>query len=901
MMNVAYVKMDYLKNPAGLTRMPQLSWVIQSENERECYQRAYQVQLRLMTEGKGIVFDTGKVYSQESAHVFLNDPGLVLEPARKYEIRVRVWTTAGHGEKVSDYSPWEWFITGLTDPAWLTGDFISAETEKDNEKFNATLIRGEFQIQGEIQEAYAYTTALGLYQYELNGHRVGTDELAPGWTSYHKRLCYQTWDIKPYLHPGANVLGAWVGAGWYKGKMGFLGRINNYGKQTAFWAHLVIRYTDGRIQHVCTDSSFKGSDSPVTFSDIYNGETYDARMEQENWCIPGFDDSAWRPVQIVNWDKKTLVSQPGCHVTHMDTVKAKDLLITPEGDTVIDFGQNMAGWVHIRAKGQEGAVFEIQCFEVLDAHGNVYTDNLRGARQTIRYICKDDREFSWHPRFTFQGFRYGKIISLGCDPAQAEITAWAIHSNMEPAGVFSCSNPDLNQLQHNILWSMKSNFIDIPTDCPQRNERVGWTGDAQIFCPTATYLMNTYTFFSKWLLDVAADQTPEGGVPHIVPDLISGHEQNDWLLSQGTHSAAAWGDVAVMNPWTLYMAYGDREILWQQYESMKKWIDFMHTHATDHIWNYRLQFGDWVALDAKPGSYFGATPNDLTCTAYYAHSTEIFSKICRILGKDREAEEYHALYKDILKTFRERFIDENGHMTVRTQTAHIIALYFHLVPEKYRPVVSKDLVHLLQKENGHLVTGFVGTPYFCYALSDNGYVKEAYDLLLKDDFPSWLYQVKMGATTIWEHWDGIRPDGSMWSPDMNSFNHYAYGAVGSWMYHVLAGLSACEDAPGYQQFLVYPRPGGRLNWARTAYNSVYGEISVYWEIKKNMKDKKAPALLVLQIHIPVNTTAKIRLYQCRNIVKTDGIIFNRQLSEPEASVGSGTYEVIYEMKEEVDQ
>ena len=904
---VTHVKMDYLKHPAGLTRWPQLSWVIRDEGERDCEQTAYEIQVCFAHDEETIIYDTGKTDSSASAHVFLDPKGLRLEPARAYAVRVRVWTKGSLGICTSAYCPWETFITGLTDDFLSMGDFISAETPEDHEKFNATLIRGEFFVDGEVEEAYGYTTALGLYKYYLNGQKVGTDEMAPGWTSYHKRLCYQTWDIKPWLRQGSNALGTMVGAGWYKGKMGFLERINNYGGQTAFFAHLVIRYKDGRIQHVCTDETFKGWDSPVVFADIYDGEIYDARLEQDGWCLPGFNNHIWRPVQTISLDKTILVSQPGCRVTMMDAIPAKKLWTTPAGDLVVDFGQNMAGWIQILARGYEGAVFELNCFEVLDAHGNVYTDNLRGARQTIRYICRDDKEFIWHPSFTFQGFRYAKIACFGASedgvPSHMEIvpeiknfTAFSLHSDMEVTGDFSCSDPRLNQLQHNILWSMKSNFLDIPTDCPQRNERVGWTGDAQIFCPTATYLMNTYTFFSKWLLDVAADQTKEGGVPHIVPDIISGHEHTDWLLSQGTHSAAAWADVAVLNPWHLYLAFGDKEILKQQYDSMKRWINFMRDHSKDNIWNYRLQFGDWVALDAKEGSYFGATPNDLTCTAYYAHSTEIFARIAGILGRQDDHEAYMALYHTIKKTFQDRFFKPDGAMTVQTQTAHIIALYFNLVPEKHRAKVSADLVKLLKKENGHLVTGFVGTPYFCHALSENGYVKEAYDLLLKEDFPSWLYQVNMGATTIWEHWDGIRPDGSMWSPDMNSFNHYAYGAVGLWMYTVLAGLSIDEDHPGYKQFMVYPRPGAALTWAKTSYDSIYGKISVTWKLQDH-PNAPGQKRLILTVDVPANTKALIRLYQCEKIIKNDGIAFENAGNEPQGMAGSGTYEIIYDMRQ----
>ncbi len=423
---------------------------------------------------------------------------------------------------------------------------------------------------------------------------------------------------------------------------------------------------------------------------------------------------------------------------------------------------------------------------------------------------------------------------------------------MRQTGTFTCSNPDLNQLWSNITWSLRSNFVDIPTDCPQRDERLGWTGDAQIFCPTASFIRGTYLFYEKWLRDVACDQTQEGGVPHVVPDIITPNidRVEDWLCSQGTHSAAAWADVAVLNPWNLYLIYGDERILAEQYESMKKWIRFMERHAEGIIWNYRLQFGDWVALDAEEGSYFGATPNDLTCTAYYAYSTGIFAKIAAILGKSEDAAYYGALEQRIKKGFGERFFDPStGGMTVQTQTAHIIALHFGLTPEEYKEQTVRELTELLAKEDGHLVTGFVGTPYFTHALSENGHVKEAYELLLKEDFPSWLYQVKAGATTIWEHWDGQKPDGSMWSADMNSFNHYAYGSIGEWLIRAVTGIRCDEERPGYRHVNLTPQPGGGLTAAEGVFQSVYGEIRCGW--------KSDPDRVQIHIELPANTTGTL--------------------------------------------
>ncbi|MDC7239810.1 MAG: family 78 glycoside hydrolase catalytic domain, partial [Spirochaetales bacterium] len=608
---------------------------------------------------------------------------------------------------------------------------------------------------------------------------------------------------------------------------------------------------------------------------------------------PGFDDSSWTAARSCDCTSKRIEPQQGSPVTIIQSMSPKLTFVTPRNERVIDFGQNMSAIPEVRGRGKAGDSIVLRCFEVLDKDGNVYTDNLRRAEQRVTYTLKEDGPFCYRPSFTFYGFRFIHVESF-CGRADLDnFTAHVIHSDMEQTGFFECSNPDLNQLQHNILWGLKSNFVDIPTDCPQRDERMGWTGDAQIFCRTASYNVNSYTFFSKWLRDLALDQTEEGGVPHVVPDMLNKYQFDNWLLNKGTHSAAAWGDAAVINPWVLYQTFGDKEILEKQFDSIKGWIDFMRTHSKGNIWNYKLQFGDWVALDAEEGSYFGATPNDLTCTAYYAYSTDLFVKICRILGRDKLADEYGSLYSDIVETFQKTFFDGEGIMTAQTQTSHILALHFNLVPAKYRGRTVEGLKKLLAAEDGHLVTGFVGTPYFCHALSSNGCLDEAYDLLLKDDFPSWLYQVKKGATTIWEHWDGIKPDGSMWSPDMNSFNHYAYGAIGEWLYRVAAGIEIDDEAPGYKRTIIAPRIGGDLNYVKAGYSSIYGDVKVSWELEGSggPASRQGGRRVLLTVDIPANTTAAVRLMDGASVAEPDGLDFRDIDGIPQAEAGSGRYTV----------
>lgn len=874
MLRIDKLKADYLVNPIGITKPPQFGWVIESDKSG-VMQKTYQLQIATDSDFQTIIYDSGVVESDQSAHVVA--AGLQLSSSSSYYWRVQITD----GEEESSWSQTASFTAALLSNEEWKGQFVSAETKADADNSKGTRLRRNFAVKSDIAKAIVHSTALGLYKLYINGSQVSGDELAPGWTSYSKHLLYQTYDVTHLVQSGENAIGAMLGAGWYKGLMGFAGLRNNYGEQTAFLCQLEITYTDGSQEMIVTDSSWKGADSPVLFSEIYDGEIYDARLEEEGWHSADYDDHAWRFVEIVDYDKSVLTSQAGSKVKQLDRIPAKEIIITPQGDTVINFGQNLTGWVRFKVKGEAGDKVVLNHFEVLDADGNVYLANLRKAKQTIDYTLKGGAEEFYHPNFTFQGFQYIKVAAYPGEIKLENFEAVAVHSEMTPLGSFETSNKDINQLHHNIVWGMKGNFVDVPTDCPQRDERLGWTGDAQIFCRTASYLMDTYTFFSKWLKDVKADQTPEGGVPHVVPDIVSGRADNDWLLGQGSHSAAAWADVAVIMPWTMYLMYGDTRILEEQYDSMKAWIDFMQEHSENGIWNYKLQFGDWVALDAEEGSYFGATPTDLVATAYYAYSTKLFSKIAKVLGNSQDYDKYSRLYTEIEGTFQREFFKPDGSMTARTQTAHIVALYFNLTPEKFKQQTIDTLIELLKEKDGHLVTGFVGTPYFCHALSQNGHLKEAYELLLKDDFPSWLYQVKAGATTVWEHWDGIKPDGTMWSPDMNSFNHYAYGAIGEWLYRVVAGIEADETKAGYKHSIIQPHFGGDLEFVNASYTTVYGDIAVSWKVDGNT--------VHMEVTVPHNTTASIVLEQAQSVSEANGLSFAKEHQGFTAQVGSGQY------------
>ena len=786
MLKISRVHIDYQKNPVGISEMPQFGWEIASDR-RNVIQQAYTLQIAKDSEFTELVYNSGRVLSSQSAHLIA--AGERLESVTKYFVRVKV-------SDETEETPWSetaYFVTGLTEGEVWSAPFVSAEiTETDKEVSKGTYVRGTFTVKKPVKEAYAMTTALGLYQFFLNGEKVGKDEMTPGWTSYRRHLLYQTYEVTDLLKEGYNVAGAMLAAGWYKGVMGLTKARNNYGDQTGFAMELRICYEDGSEERILTDGSWKGCDSPIIFSEIYHGEIYDASLEIPGWASNEISEGNWHQTAEVPFDTGVIRAQSGARVQVIDEIPAKRLFTTPKGEQVLDFGQNMAGRIRVTATGKPGDVIWLKCFEVLDSKGNVYLDNLRAARAEMKYTFAKEGTITWYPRFTYMGFQYAQILSCPGEIKAENFTACTMHSEMEPTGNITCSNPLLNQLHHNYLWGLKSNF--------------------------------------------------------------------------------------------LYLMYGDTKILEIQYNSMRGWIEFMREHSNDYIWNYKLQFGDWVALDAEEGSYFGATPNDLTCTAYFAYSTGLFAKIARVLNKE-EAADYEDLYAHIVKKFQETFFDAEGNITAQTQTAHIVALYFGLTPKAYREKTVKRLTELLEKENGHLVTGFVGTPYFCHALSQNGRVKEAYDLLLKEDFPSWLYQVKQGATTIWEHWDGLKPDGTMWSADMNSFNHYAYGAIGEWMYRVMGGIEADEDAPGFQHVIYAPKIGGNLKFVDTTYHSVYGENRLKWQVEKEC--------VTMSVRVPANTTAGIRLDGAKEVLDADGLVFEKKEGYMGAEAGSGEYTIRY--------
>ncbi|MBN2805758.1 MAG: family 78 glycoside hydrolase catalytic domain, partial [Prolixibacteraceae bacterium] len=570
-------------------------------------------------------------------------------------------------------------------------------------------------------------------------------------------------------------------------------------------------------------------------------ETYDARLEPVAWNLPDFDAAQWPNARVYDHPRDLLIAPQGPPVRVISEIDPVEILITPEGDTLFDMGQNMVGWVQLRVNGNPGDRVVLKFAEVLDKNGNFYTANLRSAKATDTYILKGSGTEVYEPRFTFHGFRYVKVEGYPGTPTLAAVKGMVIHSDMAPAGNFVCSDSLINQLQQNIQWGQRGNFLDVPTDCPQRDERMGWTGDAQVFSPTAAFNFDVAAFFTKWMGDVAADQLPNGSVPYVIPDVLN-----------GASGSTAWADVAIIIPWNLYLAYGDQKILEVQYPSMKAWVEFMQERAgEDLIWKGDFHFGDWLAFASNRSDYTGATTvKDLIATAYFRHSSGLLSKIAAVLGNTHDAEKYAVLSENIRNAFINEYVTPAGRLVSHTQTAYCLALAFDLLPESLVQPAAKFLADDV-KEMGHLTTGFVGTPLLCKTLSDHGYDELAFQLLMRKDYPSWLYPVTQGATTIWERWDGQKPDGSFQDVGMNSFNHYAYGAIGEWLYNYVAGIQIDEKHPGYQHFVLAPHVGGGLNHARASYESVHGKISSGWELNDGW--------MTCHFEIPANTTASVCL------------------------------------------
>ncbi len=840
---------EYQVDPLGidLTR-PRLSWR-SSSSRRGARQSAWQVVVADDAAGLAsgrYLWDSGRVEESTSLHHVYGGPPL--RSRQRCWWQVRLWDESGMA------SPWSepaWWEMGLLDASDWRADWITPDWYEDTRTAEpCPMLRRIVDLDGEVASARLYATSLGLYAARINGQAVSDWAFTPGWTTYHHRLQYQAYDVTSLLHSGPNALAVTLGDGWYRGYLGFQGKRNFYGQHLALLLQLNVTYTDGREVVWGSDGAWRAATGPLRASDIYNGEHYDARLERPGWDTVPYDDGDWSGVRVVQAPAARLVAQNGPPVRPIETMAARSVTRSPSGEIIVDFGQNLVGRVRLWVHGEPAATVTLRHAEVLDADGNLYIDNLRSAAQADRYITAGKKE-CYEPLFTFHGFRYVGITGYPGDLPLASIEAIVLHSDMPATGEFTCSHPLLTQLQQNIVWGQKGNFLDVPTDCPQRDERLGWTGDAQVFARTAAFNFLIAPFMAKWLQDLALDQTAEGAVPHVVPDVLSGLEFNGqaWFAA----GATGWGDAALIVPWTLYTMYGDERILQQQYASMKAWVEYMHGHGSNEfLFGEGFHFGDWLALDIPiDGAVFGATDLQLIGTAFFAHSTDLLTRVATVLGQREDAARYQDLHGCIVAAFQREFLTPAGRLASNTQTAYVLALMADLLPEEQRGEALRRLVQEIRQRDNHLATGFLGTPYLCPVLERHGALDVAYDLLLQESYPSWLYPVTQGATTIWERWDGQKPDGSFQTPSMNSFNHYAYGAIGEWMVRVVGGIDVDVDNPGFRRARIAPRPGGGITWAKTALETMVGRYAVDWRLRSDAME--------VSVSVPPNGAALVRL------------------------------------------
>jgi alpha-L-rhamnosidase len=881
MLNICKIRCEYQKNPVGIdAARPRLSWQLASDGQN-VVQTACRIQVSCDDPGfKSILWDSGIVQTGQSIHFEYSGPPLLSRT--RYDYRIRIWDNKGFDSGWSETAFWE---MGLLDPDDWSAQWITPYQEASApDDLTGRMLRKAFTLKKKVRKARLYATSLGLYEMFLNGRRVGDRLFTPGWTSYNKRLQVQTYDVTDYLQPGENAAGIVLNGGWYtlvypwaKDYQIF------YGDRPAALAQLMVEYEDGTEDAVTTDASWKTTSGPILMSHIFYGETYDARREKPGWSEEHFDDTGWEDAALHDYRGGALVAQVSEPVRVIQELKPVSIFTTPAGETVIDFGQNMTGWVRFEVEGEKGAEVRLQHAELLDRCGNFYTENLRAAVQIVRYTLKGKGLEVFEPHFTYHGFRYVKVESYPGPVDPARFTGRVICTDMEPIGHFSCSNDEVNRLQENIQWSQKGNALDLPTDCPQRNERQGWTGDAEFFSKTACFNMNTALFFTKWLKDLYADQTGDKGTPNVVPAVLD------------SYAAAGWGDAATICPWTVYQCFGDTRILEEQYDSMKMWVEYIRRQGdNEYLWNTGSHYGDWLAMDAPAGSLPGATPRDFIATAYYAYSTDLLAKAAEILGKADDAVQYETLHDNILAAFRKEFVTPGGRLAAHTQTGYVLALMFGLVEEKDRKRTADSLARAITDNGNRLSTGTVGTQFICNVLSENGYNDLAYKLLLQTECPSWLYEVRKGATTIWERWDGIKEDGSFFTKywDIPSFNHDALGAVGDWLYSVVGGIGI--GLPGYKHILIAPKPDPGLSFAKASLESMYGRIDSSWS--------RQDGRMIIETTLPPNTTATVTLpfasLNDANLARLPEMAGARQTAEGvRVEIGSGHYQFTYQVNE----
>ena len=905
------LRCEYLTNPIGIDEpRPRLSWTLASD-ARGARQSAYQIIVAstpaMLEAGKADLWDSGKVASSEQNQI--EYAGKTLASRQACVWRVRTWDGNDQAGPWSTAATWE---TGLTKPSdwqakWIaeppaaaeeTLKIISATYEAVNHKGsrdvtdlvakrikdgklnvgvhndqlggdaapnelkqlvvrysignrpeietftreNATLripeasvpvLRRAFRVDRPVVKARLYATALGLYELRLNGQSVSDHSIAPDWTDYRKRVRYQAVDVTSLIKSGANAIGGSIANGWYSGQIGN-GAFQFYGKQPAMLAQLELTHDDGSIERISTDESWQSHAGPILSADLMGGEDYDARLAFDPSAPDLAADNAWSPVKVRTEGLPPVIeAQVMEPVRELITLPAKTLKQPLPGHWLFDMGQNMVGVPRLTLNAPAGTRVTIKFAEMLDPDGTIYTTNYRGAKSTDTYICSGNGPETWQPRFTFHGYRYVELTGLPTPPSIDAVQGIVLGSDTKSVGSFETSDSRINQLWSNIRWGQRGNFLSVPTDCPQRDERLGWTGDAQVFIGTAVYNADVAAFFTKWLIDVDDAQRREGPYTNTVPN-----------PSMDRAGAPGWSDAGVICPWTIYSTYGDKRLLARHLPGMMKWVDWSREHSTGLIRDHDRgdDFGDWLSIGAN-------TSKELLGTAYFAHCADLVSRSAKALGDEANAAKYAALFEDIKTAYRKKYFAADGSMIDGTQTTYAITLAFDLLPETNRPAAAQRLADDVKAKGDHLSTGFLGVSYLLPALANHGHADIAYRLLFQDSFPSWLFSIKHGATTIWERWDGWTPEKGFQDAGMNSFNHYSLGSCGQWMYSSVAGIAQAQGETGFGRLAVKPLVGGGLTHVVASYDSVRGKIATAWHVKDGQ--------LTLDVTLPANVVATI--------------------------------------------
>lgn len=870
------LRCEYLVDPICIdVPAPRLCWILEdgTGGKAGSFQAAYRVivssSMERLATGDGDLWDSGKVDSPETTNVAY--AGKVLQSRQQCFWKVKTWDDAGNESRWEDCEPasWimgllhasDWHATWIGTPAREPRKIMVTDTTKPAPveiiaSDPSPMLRKAFTIPGKPARAMLYSTALGEYEITINGKRAGEDLLQPEWTDYTKRVQYQVHDVTNLLREGDNVIGAMLADGWYMGLLGPGDAVRQrfYGTERRLLAQLVIETADGKSMEIVSDGSWKVNENgPVQASDHFRGEDYDARLEQPGWDAPGFDASKWNPAIVDEKVKANLVAQKNEPVRVFTTLKPVALHDRGPGTWIFDLGQNMVGWCEVKLGGEAGQKVTLRHGEMLELDGSLHVDNLRLAAATDTFILDGTGERWFHPRFTFHGFRFVEVSGLKA-PATAEmLVGKAFSSNPPVTGSFECSHPGLNKLWNNILWTQRDNMASIPTDCPQRNERMGWMGDAQVFAQTAIYNMDMAAFFTKFTADMRDGQKPEGMYPDFAPHPFP---PGSFASSFGP----GWGDCGVIIPWRMYTSYGDKRLLAEHYESMKAYIELVMEENGNYLWDHwGSNYGDWLNGDTLKAKGYpakgGEMPKDAYATSFFALSAGLVSRIARVLGKNDDAARYGEVRNRVIAAFNDAYVDKAGKIKGDTQAGYAIALGFGLLSAERQALAVQHLMASIMKYKGRLSTGFISTPHMMLELSARGHLDQAYALVENEEFPGWLYTIRNGATTIWERWDGFVAGRGFQDKGMNSFCHYSIGAVGEWLYRVVLGINFDEDRPAMEHVVIAPRPGGSLAWASGSYDSIRGKISSSW--------KRDGARTTYRVGIPLNVHATLDLVVAR--------------------------------------